>query len=102
MDDECIHIIYIMFVYVVLFYVHVYVDDRIVYSYTNRIYVLQIEATILSYVHVTYPISIWNLKYTIFNYNLIFTIYNAKIQNYSLQKFAITNYKRMIYSHLIL
>ena len=53
------------------------------------------------YVHVTCPISIWNLKSTMFNYNLIFTIYNTKIQNYSLQKFAITNYKRMIYSHLI-
>ena len=84
-----------MFMYVILFYVHVY-------SYRNRIYVLQIEATILSYVHVNYPISIWNLKSTIFNYNLIFTIYNAKIQNFSLQKFAITNYKRMIYGHLIL
>ena len=58
LDDECMHVIYIMFMYVVLFYFHVYVDDRIVYSYRNRIYVLQIEATILSYVHVTYPISI--------------------------------------------
>ena len=102
LDAECIHVIYIMLMYVVLFYVHVYVDDCIVYSYRNRIYVLQIEAKILSYVHVTYPISIWNLKSTMFNYNLIFTIYNAKIQNYSLQKFAITNYKTMIYSHLIL